>query len=143
MCMFDSLCVKQIWKQTGNLYMVIIGIKLQRQDLGLPESWEKIQSWIDDSRDVESRGEEEHMKVELKNPEIPPLGDYTSDPGSAFWDKFPKNFPRKTCQSVNRKKLKMYVNKWWAKWELPKRNVAKDALNRLKGKIETKFVKNL
>lgn len=119
------------------------GGKITKNMLGLPDSWTTIENWIDDSRDLPATRAETADQAPIVHDEIPMLGNYNSVPGVKFWEKFPSNYPKNLAQTVNRKKLKMFVQKFWFKWSLPERMVAKKALLRLKGKIPVSFLKPL
>jgi len=105
-----------------------LGERVSRTDLGLPQDWRKIASWLDDSREDDLFTVENNEEFMLKNPEIPVLADYCKDPGVEFWQSFPSNYPEKICKKVDIKKLQLYVQKCWFKWSHAKRKTAKQAL---------------
>jgi len=87
--------------------LYLSGERVSRTDLGLPQDWDKIANWLDDTRedDLFSVGNNEDCK--LKNPEIPVLADYCKNPGSEFWKIFPSNYPKNICKKVDEKKKKI------------------------------------
>ena len=111
--------------------------------LGLPDNWREVEGWIDSSRDVPSVGEPVLAKFGVKNPEIPELKEYTGRGNEDFWENFPGHFPVDICRKVERDRLGRYVKKHWERWLLPQRKVAREALARLNGEIEVKFVREL
>ena len=119
------------------------GPKVERKDLGLPQDWETIASWLDETKDIPRVSEISTEKVVVKNKEIPVLKNYEENPDLKFWKCFPTNYPTNLCKKVDVVALEGYVNKHWRKWVLPKRNVALEALRNLKGKNDVKFVKRL
>jgi hypothetical protein len=114
-----------------------------RKELGLPDDWETIASWLDETKDIPNCVESSSESFVLKNTEIPVLENYAENPDLQFWKCFPTNYPTGLCKKVNTEKFEGYVNKHWEKWVLPKKKVALDALRNLKGKNEVKFVKRL
>ena len=109
---------------------------MERKDLGLPQDWETIASWLDETKDIPRISEISTEKVVEKNKEIPVLKNYEENPDLKFWKCFPTNYPTNLCKKVDVVALEGYVNKHWRKWVLPKRNVALEALRNLKGKNE-------
>ena len=116
---------------------------MTRKDLGLPEDWDSIASWLDETKDIPKVWESSAEKIILKNSEIPDLENYVVNPDLQFWKCFPTNYPTDLCKKVNTTVLESYVNKHREKWVLPKKKVAVDALRNLKGRNEVKFVKRL
>ena len=111
--------------------------------MGLPQDWEIVEGWIDGSRDVPEVGSAVPGRFEVKNPEIPVLESYGKKANAGFWKSFPENYPTGICQKANCEKLKRYIKKHWPVWLLPQRKVAEEAVVRLNGEIEVKFVKKL
>ena len=107
--------------------------------MGLPCDWSQIEDWINGSRDLPSADSKDMPLFSLKHNEIPVLKDYAVEPNVEFWSGFPKNYPENICKKVKTKALRHYMQKCWFKWTLSKRNAAKSALRRLKGKVPTKL----
>ncbi len=64
-----------------------------REDLGLPDGWNTIEDWLNDSRDVPPPGKVSLPVVTLKNPDIPEFPRYDCRPPAEFWKCFPSNYP--------------------------------------------------
>ncbi len=111
-----------------------LGYKVTRKTLGLPENWEEIEDWIDDSRDVVPTDRKPRAPWQKKNPEIPVLENYQDDPGKHFWDCFPKHYPSVPKCTVDIDNLKKYVDKCWLDWTLPQKNTALKAVAFLEAK---------
>ncbi len=94
----------------------------------MPESWEQIQEWIDNSRDVTIEKIAPAKEWTVKNPEIPELKSYAVAPDARFWKNFPFNYPVEMKKSVNVETLKKYVAKCYEKWSLPQKRVARRAV---------------
>jgi hypothetical protein len=67
---------------------------MKRRDLGLPEKWEAVEDWLDDSPDIQKIVETSVPRVLIKNPEILELESYTSPPPTEFWENFPSDYPK-------------------------------------------------
>ena len=61
------------------------------QDLGLPDNWDRVSRWILFNGTVIIPTKPVIKPKAKKCPEIDTLADYSIDPPSTFWDKFPKN----------------------------------------------------
>ena len=59
----------------------------------MPEKWDTVQEWIDDSRKIAASECEKIVDFEFKNAEIPILKDYEKCPGEKFWELFPNFTP--------------------------------------------------
>jgi hypothetical protein len=68
---------------------------ITRRGLGVPEKWDIVQEWIDDSRKIAALECEKTVVFEFKNAEIPILKNYEKCPGEKFWENFPKFYPDK------------------------------------------------
>jgi hypothetical protein len=119
------------------------GEEITRQRLGLPESWEKIQEWIDNSRDVTIEKIAPAKEWTVKNPEIPDLKSYATAPEARFWKFFPTNYPVEMKKSVNVENLKKYVAKCYEKWTLPQKRTASRAVEFLEGKKPAALIRHL
>jgi hypothetical protein len=69
----------------------------------LPESWDQIQEWIDNSRDVTIEKIVPAKEWTVKNPEIPQLKSYAFAPEAQFWKIFLFNNPVEMKKSECRK----------------------------------------
>jgi hypothetical protein len=54
--------VKQIY------FFLTAGRYVQRKTLGLPENWDEVESWIDDSRDIAAPAKIPSAETALKTP---------------------------------------------------------------------------
>jgi len=82
--------------------MEFVGGGLNQNDLCLSDDWDTIQNWIYESKDVPVVASAIEVPIELKNPKISKLFNYSNSPNRGFWDVFPKNNPWKICKIVNR-----------------------------------------
>ena len=117
--------------------------QIMRQALGLPTKWETIETWFDGSRSVMQPAETEPSVPVLKKPEIPVLSSYESRPGKDFWKTFPTHYPANISRKVNGLILKQFIDKCWDKWSYAKKKAAKQAIDRLDGKVPVALKKEL
>jgi hypothetical protein len=130
----------------GKIYVKIwlcAGEEITRQRLGLPENWETVQEWIDNSRDVAIEKPSPTKEWTVKNPEIPVLKSYATAPRTEFWLSFPFNNPTELKQTVNLVNLKMYITKCFEKWTLPQKRTACKAVASLEGKTSASLIHHL
>ena len=88
---------------------LILACQYSRRELGLPEDWIRINNWL------------HHKKttvvpiviikdIKLKNPEIPILANYKTNPIPDFWETFPhKNLPNEPATKIDICKLEKLV----------------------------------
>ena len=88
---------------------LILACQYSRRELGLPEDWIHINNWL------------HHKKttvvpiviikeIKLKNPEIPILANYKTNPKPDFWKTFPhKNLPSEPTTKIDICKLEELV----------------------------------
>jgi hypothetical protein len=119
------------------------GRQLRRNDLGLPDSWGEVESWIDDSRDVAASINLTSQKPTVKNPEICVLTDYAGPAPPGFWKKFPSYYPKTIVSSVEIGKLENLIADCWDSWTLSQKLTARKTIERLKGKRPVKLKKRL
>jgi hypothetical protein len=67
---------------------------LTRRSLGLPDNWEKIEEWINNSKDVIPIEKKTREPWKKKNLDIPVLNNYQSPPHESFWQMFLVHYPR-------------------------------------------------
>ncbi len=87
---------------------VCAGEGIQRKDLGLPSSWEEIEAWIDDSRDIAVAAPSARQEWTKKNPEIPVLRSYETPPPPKFLGSFSNQLsdrPKTVSESLHAKKI--------------------------------------
>jgi hypothetical protein len=116
---------------------------VQRKTLGLPENWDEVESWIDDSRDIAAPAKIPPAKTALKNPEIEELTNYSVPAQTSFWENFPENYPVTLAKNVDVNRLESLKGTCWDTWTLPQKLIAKKAVKRLKGKLLVKLKKDL
>jgi hypothetical protein len=126
-----------------DLFSLVAGRYVQRKTLGLPENWDEVESWIDDSRDIAAPAKFPPAKTALKNPEIEELSDYSVPAKTSFWKNFPKNYPETLAKNVDVRRLESLIGTCWDTWTLPQKRIAKRAVERLKGKLLVKLKKDL
>jgi hypothetical protein len=111
------------------------GTPLTRKDLGLPDRWDLIADWIDDSRDIAKSVKIPNPEATCKNPDVPVLSDYSRKAPDSFWKTFPSNYPETFRQGgVNVKRLKSLAKTCETSWTLAERHVARKAIRKLEGK---------
>jgi hypothetical protein len=116
---------------------------LSRNNLGLPDGWCEVESWIDDSRDVTASVNPSSQKPTVKNPEIGVLAEYASPAPPGFWEKFPSYYPKKVVSSVKIDELENLIADCWDSWTLSQKVTARKTIERLKGKRPVKLKKRL
>jgi len=83
-----------------------------RQELGLPQDWSRIESWLNNMESPDVRIPEVGTTVKRKNPEVPILEDYTKPPSKDFWKNFPsKKLPETAESNVDAAGLRDLVEK--------------------------------
>jgi len=119
------------------------GEKISRPDLGLPEQWNTVVNWLDDSKDIVYHVPTQIELPTLKNTEIPILNSYNGEAPKSFWTIFPQHFDKKVKRTVKIKILKKLIQKCWFQWTLPQRLTAKKTLRRLQGLDSLKLKRNI
>ncbi len=114
---------------------------MSRNNLGLPDGWSEVESWIDDSRDVAASINPSSQKPTVKNPEICVLADYAGPAPPGFWEKFPSYYPKKVVSSVKIEELENLIADCWDSWTLSQKLTARKTIERLKGKRPVKLKK--
>ncbi len=79
--------------------------KFSRSELGLPDLWSRIESWMKDNKKTVIN-DIVYSDIVCKNPEFPVLASYREKADRSFWDKFPsKELPYKPTTKINIAKL--------------------------------------
>jgi hypothetical protein len=105
----------------------------------LPESWEIIEEWIDNSKDAIEIVQKEKESWKKKNLNIPILENYGVPPSESFWNFFPSHYPTEPKKTVNVENLKMYIRNCWPDWTLPQKRTAEKAVAFLESKKTRPF----
>ena len=83
-----------------------------REDLGIPQDWAIVESWINRENILVYPGPEKEPVYERKNKEIPILENYRKCPEQVFWEAFPKSdLPLECSTKVNIPVLEELVKK--------------------------------
>jgi hypothetical protein len=109
----------------------------------LPDSWEVVEEWIDNSRDAVAGEKKSKEPWKKKNPDIPVLDSYHTPPDVQFWTTFPAHYPAEPKQTVNVENLKLNIRKCWPDWTLPQKRTAEKAVAFLETKIPAPLSKRL
>jgi hypothetical protein len=110
----------------------------------LPEDWEVIEDWINNTRDVPKSKLLPPPELTLKNPEIPLLGRYHCKPPDKFWRSFPSNFPESARKGgVKIETFESLIKQCQSSWTLPEKHLAAKAVRKLKGELPVKLLKVL
>jgi hypothetical protein len=112
---------------------------LRRKNLGLPDSWDEVENWLDDSRDVAASTNLSSKSPTVKNPEICVLPDYAKPAPKNF----PSYYPKKVVSNVKIGELENLITVCWDSWTLTQKRTAKKTIKRLKGKQPVKLKKHL
>ena len=89
------------------------GLPSSRNNIGLPEDWNRIESWIRFKTDL-TVCEDPTVSFVSKWPDIPVLSNYDSNASPDFWSKFPsKPWPSKpeTNVDIDRLEAKVLLHK--------------------------------
>ena len=71
--------------------IIFAACPVYREEMGLPEDWARIESWIKFEGPVPEAAIDNEIRTKKKNPEIPVLNDYSKKPPVEFWKIFPSN----------------------------------------------------
>jgi hypothetical protein len=93
---------------------MVLGGPVSRRLLGLPESWPRVERWLNGVDVVKPVPETYVPRVGKKNWG---LSDYVNEPPKGFWDAYPsRQLPKKPCTRINvpvLKKMCNGLNKQW------------------------------
>jgi len=81
-----------------------------KKNLGIPENWETVESWLNREEVPSYPPLTETDMVSRKFPEIPILEDYSKTPEDSFWTHFPRrDLPKRATTRINVKNFKKVV----------------------------------
>ena len=93
-----------------HIYRHFLGLPSHRSDVGLPESWNRIESWLTFKGPIIVVPEDSGSDFVPKWPDIPVLKSYKGVASPSFWDNFPhKPMPKKPETSIDHEKLDALV----------------------------------
>ena len=122
----------------------LVGEPVTRTSMGLSRLWLSVLAWLSLVPAGIISTEPATIRLEQKNPEVPLLADYKSEPKPEFWEHFPnsKGF-FKTGSAINYRRFRRYVNRCWVGWNIHQRAVAKRALKNIRRGAYTQLTKVL
>jgi len=109
------------------------GYEVDRPALGVPQNWSTVKNWITELNSVVYAEQPPKPKFSIKCPEIAELKNYEKIPNNSFWNTFPKNLEKETCNTaIDVKKFIKLIDENKANWSYQQKTIANKAIKTLK-----------
>ena len=110
---------------------------------GVPDSWPKIRSWLNNSHPVLAVRTPDAPSFSLKCPEVMELASYDKPPPQSFWNNFPTNLTKTDhSTTVNIKMFEELISVCKPKWSYQQKTIANRSAKVLRLGSKTDFKKN-